>query len=525
MKKQVFLLCTLLALVACGDKAPPHVGTTPQVGPTQQMFIETAHRYDIPVRLLLAVAFMESNLTPERSSAKYRDKSHSLGISLGETAFGLSYKTLGIPVDPAKHTLRVQLEAYARLITANMTKKALVLEKNPLSLEDKFEWVWLLASIHRGGLNSRRNIQVVFALELMDILNRGHTWQNLASGEIITLPKESPPFDRENLPAHLGDRLKMFTAESDIQGVEYFELTYQKPSDGRNQPNHIRVIHCPFTLSACLEMQNPIEEADNVRMNAHYIIPQKEGLVAKSLKVAQHPQALLLTGNDGIPESVQDAIIVMLVGESGRYVEGNRTKAKPTWISKFQLSQMGLIVRRLCQMIRPEDETCLLPQKNGGIFFSHQGSSDEFQWGDIPDYDESIFWPYIQKADGLEGGLSLEFNSHSKIFQGDQEIGLKTRFSKETAKVVLQLAERCPNQKLIWTVLQNKRVHASTSANFGFTFYYQGPNGNGEQFIRAMAYNVNGELLGWAMQDLILQNFRPLEGPGANIKECQRNGS
>lgn len=529
MKMPLFIFLLILA-ASCGEKRKESATSSKAQGPVERMFVETALRYNIPVRFLLGVAMMESNMTSNRSSANYQDQSQSLSISLGETAFGLSYKKLGIPEDPANHTLQIQLESYARLIKSSMESKGLNLPVQPSQAADKFEWIWHLAQVHRGGLDSRRNIQVVFALELMDFLNHGHTWQDLSTGEVIELTKENPAFEVENFPNHVRDSLKLFTAPSDIYAAEYFELTYQRPNDARNVPDHIRVIHCPFTLSACLEMQNPLEEADGVRLNAHYIIPQTPDLVKKPLQVAQHEQVLFLTDNEGIPESVQDAIVVMLVGESGRYVEGTRLKAKPTWFTKYQLNQMGTIIRNLCPIIKQMNsavdvEKCIKPGLNGGVFFRHQGNSDEFQWGDIPDYDESIFWPYIDRPDSLEGGVSIEFNSPQKIYAADREIVLKMRFRREAAKIILQQAERCSNQKLIWTVLQNKRVRNATESYFGFTLYYQGPNGNGEQFLRAMVYDIEGKLLGWGIEDLVLTNYSELNGPGASLRECQRNGT
>lgn len=526
MKRLVFIGC-LLAAGGCGEKRESKGGQEQATGETQQLFVNAAIRHQIPARFLLSVAFLESNLTPQRSSVKYQDQSHSLGIALGETAFGLSYSTLGLPEDKASEDLETQIDAYARLIKSKMMEKNITLSSNPNSIEEKFDWIWLLARIHRGGIDSRRNIQVVFALELMEMLNSGYTWQNLTTGEVIELHKESPPIQVENLPTHIQEKLKLFTGSSDIYSAQYFELTYQKPNGGENNPDHIEVIHCPFTLSACLEMQNNIE--GSVRLDAHYIIPQDNSIIDKPLQVAQRGRALHLTDSQGSPRLVKDAIIVMLVGESGRYIEGVRIKAQPTWFTKYQLNQMGTIIRNLCPIMKEQNpsveiETCVKPGQEGGVVFTHQGQSEVFQWADIPDYYEGIFWPYIENPDSHEGGLSIQFNAPNKIFRAEERIDLKLHFSKEVAKILIQQAERCPDQKLIWTVLEKRRVRSTTSANFGFTLYYQGPNGNGEQFLRALAYDIKGNLLGWALQDIVLTDYIDLPGPGADIADCQRNG-
>jgi hypothetical protein len=527
----LILSLTLITVTSCGDQRNKKAPGGLELGQVEAAFIRTAAEFNLPVRLLLAVALMESNLNPERSSAQYLNEDYSLGLSLGETAFGLTYSNLGLPDEPISRTLDAQLQAYGRLIRATIDQENLSLNAAATSIEAKFDWIWLLARLHRGGLESRRNIQVVFALELMSFLNLGATWQSLETGEVIELTKENPPYRPTEFPPQLRNNLKLFTATSDIFNAQYFELTYQKPADRRNQPRRLQVIHCPFSLSACLELQNPLEETDGIRLNAHYLIPQDDLVVNKPLQVAQHSQVVLLTNNQGIPESIQDSLVIMLTGQSGRYVEGRRQKARPDWFTKWQLKQMGSIVRNLCPLLAQDNdsikiETCIDPSKEGGVFFRHQGVSDEFKWGDTPDYDESIFWPHIAKPDALEGGINMQLASPNATYRATDEIQLRVNTTNEAAKIVLEQAQRCPNQKLVWTVLQNRRIRATRTSNFQFTLFDPGPNGNGEHYLRAMVYNIRGELLGWAIQNIVLTDYpKDNPGPGAEVKQCQRNGT
>ena len=522
----VILTAFLSLTMSCGSEESKKSGQTMDLGPTALEFQRVAETHNIPKRLLLAIAMMESDITPTPSSAKYQDRSKALGLALGETAFGLTKAKLMLPDAPSSNELIPQLEAYARLIEARKDELGLSLSANPKTIEEKFDWIWLLARIHRGGLESRRNIQVVFALELMDFLNYGYTWQSLKTGEIVELGKENPPYDPSNFPAQIRNNLKLFTAASDIFTADYFELTYQRTSDKRNKPRNLRIIHCPFSLSACLEMQNPIEESDGIRLNAHYILPQNDEVVDKPLQVYQHSQVILLTNNQGIPESIQDSIVVMLAGPSGRYIEGKRKRAKPDWISKWQLKQMGSIIRNLCPMIQDENpdikiEECINPESPKGVQFRHQGMSDEFQWGDIADFDPSIFWPHIARPDALEGNIKMELNSTTPQYKATEEIFLKVETTSEAAQIVIEQAQRCPDEKLVWTVMQNRRVKAVRSSTFKFTLYDPGPNGNGEHYIRAMVYNLKGDLLGWAVQNIVLTDYpKEVPGPGPMIKQC-----
>lgn len=526
------LLSALLALAAgCGSRKPGEGGGGPTAGKTETAFVDAAVQYGIPVRMLLAVAFKESGMNPLPGSSTYVTSENVLGISLAETAFGLSRKKIGLPEEDSSNVLEVQIDAYAKWVAEALEEKDLNLDPNSREPDELYNWIWQLAQLHRDGQNTRRNVQILFTMELMAKLNYGDFWQDPESGETINLEKESTPLSIDKFPAHIRENMRLFTGASDVYAAQYFELTWQQSNDLRNVPNHIRVIHCPFSLSACLELQNPTEEKDAIRLNAHYVIPPDKSVVQKPLQIAQHRSVLLLTDNRGEPESVQDALIVMLTGNSGSYAKGQRIRTNPKWFNPYQLQQMGTIIRNVCPRIQADINEnldiskCVSPRGDGGIRFYHQGNSEQYQWGDIPDFDESIFQAYVDTPDALGGQARFQFPDGKNVYNATQPVSFNVRFIKGTAKVVLEHMESCPDGKLIWAVKEQQLVRNTDVRGFQTTLFYKGPNGNGQHFFRTMVYDKEGNLQGWNIEDIYLRNYDDEFGPGANPKECQRNGT
>ena len=537
LKPRKALLALALApalMLSCGapNQSPKAVSQPP--GPIEQMFTKAAVTHQIPVRYLLAVAYLESRINPNPASAIYQTDDNRKGISLGETAFGLPYKKLEIPADAASRSLEVQLNAYARALNKHLALKQIALPISELSNEDKFNWLWQIANFHRGGMTSRRNVQITFLKELLDVLNHGFSWQDQATSEIVTLGPEDPVLNVEDFPEHVRKSLTLYTGNGEIYVAKFFELSYQAPNDWRNKPDHIIITHCPFSVSACLEMQGNKEEQDGVRLGAHYVIPQDDSIIQGPIQVARHNQVVYLTNNEGIPETIQDAIVIMLTGNSGRYVESSRIQADPTWFTKWQLRNMGDVVRNVCHMISGTSEidlpeefkvNCMDPSKKKGVRFRHQGASQQFHWGDIADYDENIFWPYIYDSEALKEEVTLSIPGGSNVFPASAEIPFKLNYMAGAALINFEQAKICPGQRLIWTTVQSKRVYNSTSTVLKKIFWDHGPNNNGEHFLRVLVFNNKNTLMGWTIQNIILTDYFTDNVPTASDKECNRNGS
>lgn len=523
----VLALFSLGLASGCGRKASDGETGPTQNGRVASAFRAAASKYGIPARMMMAVAFKESHLSPRPESAMYVSGENPLGIPLSETAFGLSRAKIGLPNDDSSHNLETQIDAYARWIKKNLEDKHLTLNPNPSRPEEKFDWIWQLALMHRDGLDARRNVQIVFATELIEKLNTGDLWQDASSGEILDFPRENQPIKISEFPSQIQATLNLMTDESDVFAAQYFELTYQQPEENFNRPTHIRVVHCPLSLSACLELQNPTTDQDALRLQAHYIIPQDQSVVSKPLQVAQHKTPLLLTNNQGEPERVDNAIIVMLVGDSGRYEEGKRVQANPRWYTKYQLEKMGSIIRNVCPLlpkINPDIDVtrCMTPGVADGVNFKNQGNSETYQWGDIPDYDTTIFWSYIDAPAALNGEATFEFAGGRKVFDARSPVRFNLRFIRGAAKIVLERLERCNNNRLVWTTAQSELVRNVDRKGYEMNLFHRGPNSNGQHFFRALVYSNEGRLMGWAVDDLFLQNYDAEPGPVLDPKTCNQ---
>jgi hypothetical protein len=527
MSKVLPVFISAFLLTTCGDKKASNPGES--LSGTEQIFMATAAKYRVPYRLLLAVAFKESGIFAKKENAVYLANGNLIGTSLSETAFGLSREKLGIAGKKDQDKLQVQADAYGKWVSDQLQKARLDLPENPANNEEFYNWIWSLASFHRSGYDGQRNIQVIFARELIDKLNEGDFWQDPATGDRVTLTKQANPIVIEDLPIEMRENLQLFSHPSDIEIVNYFELAY-RPVGNENKPDHIIVIHCPLSLSACLQLQHPAESEDEARLSAHYIIPPDTSLVTKPLQVASHKSSVLLTNQEGKAEEIKDAIVIMLAGQSGRYVEGKRVLANPKWFTREQLIKMAIIIREVCSLLKRYDDTidvekCITPASPQGVIFQHQGASDSYQWGDIPDYDENIFWSYIFNPEPLSGKVVFDVNREPRVFSANETINFNLDFFQGTSQIILERLERCPDGKLIWSTVEKDLVRNQRTMSYNLNLYYGGPNNNGQHFLRALVYDYFGKLSGWAIEDLFVKDYDAEIREPADLKECNRNGT
>jgi hypothetical protein len=52
------------------------------------------------------------------------------------------------------------------------------------------------------------------------------------------------------------------------------------------------------------------------------------------------------------------------------------------------------------------------------------------------------------------------------------------------------------------------------------TLYDQGPNENGQHYIRALVFDSEGGLMGWAVQDFFLTAYDTDGIPGPSLELC-----
>lgn len=522
------------ATFGCGKKSKGHGGGGKPTSKVEAAFLKAADESDIPVRYMMAVGYLESRLAPQNATSNYvsighEDEPVARGTLLTQTAFGLTFEQLGL--DPAKddsQLLETQIGAYAKWLRGKIDGSELALTTDSAKPEDQFDWIRNLSMLHRQGVEQRRNVQIIFAKELIQILNEGFVWQDPRNGEQLIFEKESPKIDvnDDKFPKNGRNWLALndMPDAAEINMATYLPLVTVPSSEIVNKPKRVEVIHCPLTLSACLELQTRNQESD-IRLAAHYVIPQDRTIFGRVVQVAQHKEVVMLTNDKGEDVPVQDAVVIMLVGNSGRAVSGSRSPAIPTWFTDRQLRAMGAVVEAVCTALstrkdEPVDrDECMSTSGDRGVQFRHQAASEEFRWGDIADFDPTIFNAYIENPSGLSSEVAFEFDGDERRFQAGEEIPLTVLFDTSARTVELERLNRCPSGKVVWEPVRIDQVRAAKRATFEEIYHDSGPNRNGDQFFRARIYSRDGRLVGWSIDQIFLEDFEK-EPAFASEKYC-----
>jgi hypothetical protein len=525
-KLNVFLclFVVLAAVASCGPSKKAGNGEGAKPAPVEAAFSLSARQGGIPVRFLMAVGYLESRLTPQNATANYVALDNATdpvarGTVMTQTAFGQTFEALGL--DPAmedSQALEVQIRAYSEWVRTQVA--SLNLPANPRTPEEKFYWIENLANLQRRGITQRRNVQILFARELIRVLNEGFVWQDPRDGSKIALDPETPPIDIEKFPENGRNWLTMVELDSQVGlSASFLPLASASWDDEfENVPRRIEVIHCPLSLSGCLELQSRGAESD-IHLAAHYVIPafvqspKEKDIINKVVQIAEHKKALILTNNRGESYPVTDAIVIALVGNSGRLVAGERQPAEPTWFSDRQLRFLGQLVVDLCQYMSqktPEAvryEACIATTGDLGVQFRHQGDSEEYRWGDIPDFDRNIFEAYIRSPNGLGTEVAFEFDRSRREFRAGETVSFNVLFNAIAQQVKVERLARCRDGTTVWELVSNDDVRGKTRLPFQKVFFDGGPNRNGEQFFRARVYGQDSRLIGWHVNKVALRDY------------------
>lgn len=530
---------------ACGKRGEGEDSPTAST-PVNKAFNLASAQHGIPVRILKAVAFYESDMNPLPATIPYVQTEgagveQSLSLGSAETAFGLSAETLAVEqTGESTERLLTQIEHYAAWVKENLEVQKLDLTPSPGTAEDKFRWIWELAKMHRNGEDLSTSTQLVFAEELMNTLNQGRVWQDPVSGEEVSLTPESPLLDRSKLPT---DALRLFqdqpTGGAEIANARRFFMPSENQSVLKNDPKRIIVIHCPLNLSACLQLQDPSTDSE-VRLGAHYVIPDStplqvdgQGSVAaggfglqsklddRPIQVLSHSSRAYLTDSNGAVRSIPDAIVVMLVGKSGRYVEGQRIDANPTWYTSKQLSDLAQTVISVCMLLRTTSQVsytgCKSDSGQGGIDFRGSLPGAGYRWGEIPDFEREIFMGYLDGTSGsTQGSISLDKVAKKNVFAAGEAVTLRATFQPNSAYIYFQRALRCRSGKIAWENFRSESIQKSTGFQVDLKIYDGGPNLNGKQFIRARVTDQEGKLVGWDTESFYINKFDPQNFPPAD---------
>lgn len=503
-------MCLILStLSACGDGRKPSSSFEPY-SPAEKAFMNAARTYKIPVRFLVAVGYVESNLSPSSATTIYANS--PLGPQGGESAFGISRSQLGVPPGQTGDILELQIEAYSRWIISQLPNG---LSDNIQSDEDKFNWIWSLAALHRENDATSS----LFAKELIETLNQGFHWIDPKSGDVIQFPAEEPSIDIENLRDvsrnHL--RIMSLTRTSPVDSARVLVLSGQHNYGQKQAPRGIQVVHCPFSFSSCIEMQHyDGKESKDFHLGAHFVIPQSPSLSEWPLQLTRYDDAVPQLDTNGELSLSTEKVTIMLTGLSGKMVSGIRTPASPSWLSPWQLQRMGELVRDICDMLVLEYEDSDNPLSRGecmeisntGTGFSYQKMDEPFYWGAISDFDPSIFTSYIFHSDQFSGKTVFEYPLKKQIFSKNEPISLNLTFGLRAKSIHFEQLVRCKeNNRVLWTTSSQEQVRSKVNFLFEKQVYDAGPNYNGTHYIRAKVYGESGELIGWDLATVYLSDY------------------
>jgi hypothetical protein len=489
-------------------------------------FRKAAAADKVPVRLVMAAAWLESRISAEAATSLYLDSSESgdgkKGVQIAQSAFGIPLASLGLEGREDASDLAVQIGAYTSWLAKSVGSEA-NLPANPSTPDEKFDWAWEMAKAHRASSERSRNIRVVFTKELIKVLNDGFIWQDRETGEFIRFPKENPPLKVSDFREDSQRLFSLTTQRPQIESATFLKLGRTDVSPTENHPEGVEVIHCPFTLSACLELQSQAVD-DQIRLEAHYVIPQDDLVVEEPLQVTRHENAVRLTDSHGVTDFVQNQVVVMLVGNSGRLIDGYRDPANPGWTTKWQLQRLGDIINDLCLTLHDGNANVAVKDCLSNVKYHVQGVSEAFRWGDVADFDPMIYSGYIESPGGLQGEAAFKFPNDVREFLAGSDLPLTVVFAPSVRHVELERMVRCPDRKVVWAPLTAGDVRNQTSFALRQRFYDAGPNGNGSQFFRAKVYGADGSLVGWDTAEVFLRNYEK-DGATMTPKPCLTQGS
>ncbi len=515
----VIVLAQLSVFSGCGSKPKGSSGGGVAIGKVESAFLIAARENRIPVRILMATGYLESQLVPQIALANYvsidSDEPSARGTIVTETAFAQTFTTLGLDKEKSdSQTLEVQIAAYAKWLRTRIDTDGLSLNENPVLRDDLFYWIQLMSRVQRNGLEGRQNVQILFAKELIEVLNNGFVWQNQTdASETITFQPEQAKIEYKDFSLNGQNFFNLTELNGRFYGAKYLPLATVTPSDIINKPKRVSIIHCPLTLSACLELQTRNEESD-VNLAAHYIIPQDASVFPDIIQVADHQEAVIVTNSAGQDVPVTDSIVVMLVGSSGRNISGKRVPANPTWFTYYQLERMRYAVDSICtylaktptEGVEVNRDQCMAFDGDNGLFFRSQGPSEEYRWGDIADYDRSIFQAYFRATP--KQSVAFEFPNKNHIFAAGQSIPLLMHVGPDANDLTVERLARCHNGKVVWITVRNRQVFGETKIVLDEILHDAGPNDNGEHFFRMKVFGRDGLLTGWAVDKIHLVGYK-----------------
>lgn len=532
----IWSLSLLISVAGCGQGGKKK-SSGPSNRPVSDAISQASHESGVPVEIIASTVYYESGVSAEVASAPLTGDSSNtqMGLSFAETAVGLSKDELfsvyeQMPSDADK--LPVQIVAYGKWLKSKLSESGFSLSSNQRSAEEvTYRWVWALSRLHRPGDELSRPLQYVWTEGLVRQMNEGFIWQDSKTKEELNYPPRKPLIKSSDRPVEMG-HFGLITDEADIRRATRIYLPSENSQTTKNRPRKILVTHCPFNFAACLQLQDSGASGAGIRMGAHYLIPAPPALSSSNVtdlpaggfgsyekdilsgpvQVLSHSSTAVRTNSNGVNEEINDTIVVMLVGQSGRYVNGIREQANPTWYTSEQLHDFGVTVASICFVLAENGVNaaqCKSDRAADGIRFQGvEKSYDSYWWGDVVDFERDVFMGFLEGSDGLpSAAVDLEMVSNKPSYEAGETITLRARFSTLTAKINFQQSVRKRDGSLVWEVIRSENVRHQNNFQIDLRAFDGGPNGDGKHYLRAVAVDRDGVFLGWDVASFFLRNF------------------
>lgn len=524
--KQVFKLFLIFFLVSCGGESPGPQGEAPDprdldddpisgFSPALKAAKESAREYQVPEDLLLAAAQVETGLQPEKVS--YGDGRSAHLFPQGGTAFAISRAELEIENDSTQDRLSTQVRAYARWLSKKVKGKELPYP--PSNSQEKFDWIWEMALLHRDGTDHMYTERSVFVREMIEALEDGFYWFDGESNETNLLSPDLRPIKADELNDKSLGLMNITMRDAQVRLARQVFLStdpLERPEE--LSPSGLLITHCPFALSVCLDMQNNRELMDETGGWTHYLIPRDELVSDMSLQVYNHHLIFdpkVLTGE------AEHKIRIMLTGSSGRMIDGVRKKAKGDWLTHWQMDKLRELSYALCHLLvnDPKNDNfasideCLMPEQ--GVFFKGvSGESSKGLFG-IPDFDKDIFYHYLSPKE-VFSEMSFSIKDGKDFFEAGEQVQFHYQIAPEVRYFKREELVRCDSEtgsKLLWHSSGIVGVQDMTEKLETQQFWTWGPNQDGTRFFRAKFYDKAGKLVGWDSKRIRLRGFEERDNP------------
>ncbi len=179
------------------------------------------------------------------------------------------------------------------------------------------------------------------------------------------------------------------------------------------------------------------------------------------------------------------------------------------------MRKLGAVAKGVCSNLAERYaevsyKRCISNDAHDGILFHDKGDRLNYRWGDIPDFEKSIFSTYIANRDAnVQGEVTFDLPANKPSYIAGQEIQLLTKFAPGTSWIRLQRAVRCKDQQLVWDTLRTDPIRTASQWPMNISVWDAGPNANGQQFLRVLVYGEQNQLVGWAIKDLYIEKYDP----------------